>query len=86
MHIKKALLIGETKRLFLLCLEEPTFLEEVAKFKEALSRHGYLSKALNMCICRVPWHRQLDIIGKDHIPEEHLANVLLQIPTTCNPI
>ena len=86
MHVKKRLVIGETTRLSLLCSEEPTFLEEVARFKEALSRRGYPAKALNTWTRRVPWHRRLDILEKARIPEERSADAPLRIPTTYNPI
>ena len=47
MHVKKGLVIGETTRLSLRCSQESTFLQEVARFKEALSKYGYPDKALS---------------------------------------
>lgn len=45
-HVKVGIVIGETTRLFLLCSEERTFVQEVASFRDALMRRGYPLKAL----------------------------------------
>lgn len=86
MYIKKAVIIGETKRLSLLCSVEPTFLKEVARFKEALSRRGYPATALSTWKCRVPWDRRLDILNTARSIDEHSTDAPLRIPTTYNPI
>ena len=86
MHVKKGLVMGETTRLSLLCSEESTFLEEVARFKEALCRRGYPAKALSTWTRRVPWSRRLDILGAARSTKERSADAPLRIPTTYNPI
>ena len=84
-HVKKGLVMGETTRLSLLCLEELTFRKEVATFMECLLRRGYPDKALTAWMARIRWANRFGTIFDSRI-ERSTNDQVLRIPTTYNPL
>lgn len=84
-HVKKGIVIGETTRLALICSEEPTFHEEVARFRDRLLRRGYPEKALHAWTRRVTWSSRSGILSGARTTDESRRHTL-RIPTSYNVI